>query len=61
MTLFKSHINTSRFHNEILKQRLGCIPIHIKEKDTIDNLLIELNIDNDTDSISNMSLQVILK
>jgi DNA-directed RNA polymerase subunit L len=45
-------INTSRFHNEILKQRLGCIPIHIKEKDTIDNLLIELNIDNDTDKLA---------
>jgi len=45
-------INTSRFHNEILKQRLGCIPIHIKEKDTIDNLLIELNIDNNTDKLA---------
>lgn len=25
--------NTSRFHNEIIKQRLGCIPIMIKPKD----------------------------
>ena len=44
-------INTTRFHNEILKQRLGCIPIHIKEKDSIDNLSIELNVDNDTDKL----------
>ena len=43
--------NTTRFHNEILKQRLGCIPIHIKEKDGIDNLLIELNMNNNSDSM----------
>lgn len=43
--------NTTRFHNEILKQRLGCIPVHIKEKDIIDNLVIELNMYNDTDSL----------
>ena len=24
------HANTSRFHNEILKQRLSCIPVHYK-------------------------------
>ena len=44
-------INTTRFHNEILKQRLGCIPVHIKEKDIIDNLVIELNMYNDSDSL----------
>ena len=27
------YINTSRLNNEILKQRLGCIPIHIKDDD----------------------------
>jgi DNA-directed RNA polymerase subunit L len=43
--------NTSRFHNEILKQRLGCIPIHIKEHDNIDNLIIELNLSNVSDSL----------
>jgi DNA-directed RNA polymerase alpha subunit len=26
--------NTSRFHNEIVKQRLSCIPIHTKELET---------------------------
>ncbi|MBT6440722.1 MAG: hypothetical protein HOK72_13525, partial [Flavobacteriales bacterium] len=24
------HANTSRFHNEIIKQRLSCIPVHYK-------------------------------
>ena len=43
--------NTTRFHNEILKQRLGCIPIHIKGKEDIDNLIIELNKNNVTDSM----------
>jgi DNA-directed RNA polymerase alpha subunit len=43
--------NTTRFHNEILKQRLGCIPIHIKDTEGIENILIELNMKNDSDSI----------
>jgi len=43
--------NTTRFHNEILKQRLGCIPIHIKDLDGIENLIIELNVNNESDSI----------
>ena len=30
--------NTTRFNNEILKQRLGCIPIHIKNLDAINDL-----------------------
>ena len=34
--------NTTRFHNEILKQRLGCIPVHITDFDTIENLQLEL-------------------
>merc|ERR1711937_1035393 len=43
--------NTTRFHNEILKQRLGCIPVHIKDKEGIEDLLIELNMNNDSDSL----------
>ena len=43
--------NTTRFHNEILKQRLGCIPIHIKDPDDISNLQIELNMNNESDSL----------
>ena len=43
--------NTTRFHNEILKQRLGCIPVHIKDLDDISNLQIELNMNNESDSL----------
>lgn len=29
------HKNTSRFHNEIVKQRLSCIPIHMEDLDIL--------------------------
>jgi DNA-directed RNA polymerase II subunit RPB3 len=51
--------NTSRLHNEIIKQRLGCIPIH--EKVTIvggkysdplsGKYILEVDVSNDTDNI----------
>ena len=46
-------VNTSKMNNEILKQRLSCIPIHIKELDIelLKNYRVELNITNDTDKI----------
>jgi len=42
--------NTSRMNNEILKQRLSCIPIHIEKLNakTIDNYLLEVNVENNT-------------
>ena len=44
--------NTTRFNNEILKQRIGCIPIHITDPEfPIDEYSIELNVKNDTDTI----------
>ena len=43
--------NTTRFHNEILKQRLGSIPVHIKDSEGIENLLVELNSSNESDGI----------
>ena len=43
--------NTTRFNNEILKQRLSCIPVHIKDLDAIDDLVVEINEINDSDSI----------
>ena len=43
--------NTTRFHNEILKQRLGCIPVHITDPEGIENLQIELNMNNESDSL----------
>ena len=52
------HINTGRLHNEILKQRLSCIPIHsTKLRDDDDgnalpeNYQLEVNVKNETDNI----------
>jgi len=45
-------INTTRLHNEILKQRLSCIPIHSAELDTLPgNYVLELDIQNETDAM----------
>lgn len=46
-------INTTRLNNEILKQRLSCIPIHIKDYQDINlkNYLLEVNVENTTDTI----------
>lgn len=44
--------NTGRLHNEILKHRLSCIPIHMNELDVLPNkYIMELNISNDTDNM----------
>jgi len=45
--------NTSRFNNEIVKQRLGCIPVHCKEldMDLLSKFRLEINVTNNTDSI----------
>tara|TARA_Y100001970_G_C14258099_1_gene877163 strand:- start:9811 stop:10935 length:1125 start_codon:yes stop_codon:yes gene_type:complete len=42
--------NTSRLNNEILKQRLSCIPIHIKDLDTINNLELIIEKENTSDN-----------
>ncbi len=44
--------NTSRLNNEILKQRLSCIPIHIKDIDgfPLKNYQLEVNVENITDT-----------
>jgi len=43
-------INTGRLNNEILKQRLSCIPIHIVDLDTpLENYIMEVDINNDSD------------
>ena len=45
-------INTSRLNNEIIKQRLSCIPICIKDLDIeLSNYLLELDIENKTDTM----------
>jgi DNA-directed RNA polymerase subunit L len=45
-------INTTRLHNEILKQRLSSIPICIKELDLLpSNYVLEVDVINETDNI----------
>ena len=50
----KAHIiyNTTRLNNEIIKQRLSCIPIHIKDPKNVPlkNYLLEVNVENKTDA-----------
>jgi len=44
--------NTTRFHNEIIKQRLSCVPIHIEDIDfDYSNYIVEVDVKNDTDNI----------
>jgi DNA-directed RNA polymerase alpha subunit len=43
-------INTTRLHNEILKHRLSCIPIHEKDVNILPGAyILDLDIKNDTD------------
>jgi len=45
-------VNTTRFNNEIVKQRLSCIPIHIKDLDIpLSNYLLEVDVENLTDTV----------
>ena len=45
-------INTSNFNNEIIKQRLSCIPIHITDLDTqLNDYVIEVDVKNTTDQL----------
>jgi len=45
------HTNTSRLNNEILKQRLTCIPIHIQDHDLpYSELVVEINMKNETEN-----------
>lgn len=47
-------INTSRLNNEIVKQRLSCIPIHMDyfdmDKSSVNNYILELDVENKTDT-----------
>jgi DNA-directed RNA polymerase alpha subunit len=45
--------NTSRLNNEIIKQRLSCIPIHIKDIEDfpLKNYIMEVNVENNSDTI----------
>ncbi len=45
--------NTSRLNNEIIKQRLSCIPIHIRDTSDfpLKNFIMEVNVENNTDTV----------
>ena len=46
------YINTSKLNNEILKQRLSCIPIHIDDLDMpLNDYILDVDVKNTTDSI----------
>jgi DNA-directed RNA polymerase alpha subunit len=46
-------VNTSRLNNEIIKQRLSCIPIHVPDimGFPLKDYLLEVNVENITDSL----------
>ena len=45
-------INTGRLHNEILKHRLACIPIHMKDHETLlDKYQLVVDVKNETEDI----------
>ena len=45
-------VNTSRLNNEILKQRLSCIPIHITDHEIpLKDYLMEIDEENNTDTM----------
>jgi DNA-directed RNA polymerase subunit L len=45
-------VNTSRLNNEIVKQRLSCIPICIDDMNIqVNNYLLEIDVENKTDTV----------
>ena len=52
--LVNIEINTSRLNNELLKQRIGCIPIYLNildDKINVEDYLIELHVKNTSNTI----------
>lgn len=54
----KIDVNTTRLHNEIIKHRLSCVPIHMKVNQTGDETdpltgkyILEVDVTNDTDNM----------
>jgi DNA-directed RNA polymerase subunit L len=49
-------VNTTRLNNEIIKQRLSCIPICIQDLDMpLKNYLLEIDVENKTDTIMSVT------
>lgn len=45
-------INTTRMNNELIKQRISCIPIHINDMEfPLHEYVVELNVHNDTKEV----------
>tara|TARA_B100001093_G_C26819251_1_gene1011170 strand:- start:540 stop:1661 length:1122 start_codon:yes stop_codon:yes gene_type:complete len=46
-------INKTRLNNELIKQRISCIPVHISDLGNFpfEDYIVELNVKNDTDTI----------
>ena len=44
-------VNTSRFNNEILKQRIACIPVCLSPNDEVKNFTIQLSKSNTSSSV----------
>lgn len=47
----KISVNTTRMNNEIIKQRISCIPIYIDNDVNIENYTVEVDVKNDTETI----------
>lgn len=46
-------INTTRLNNELIKQRVSCVPIHITDTAfPFDDYVVELDVTNDSDQVS---------
>ncbi len=45
----KFEVNTTRLNNEILKQRLSCIPIHMPLSTVLDDYVLEVDVINNSD------------
>ena len=43
--------NTTRLHNEILKQRIGCIPVYLDATKNYENLVVELEKSNTSQEV----------
>jgi DNA-directed RNA polymerase subunit L len=51
-------VNTSRFHNEIVKQRIGSIPIHQTDLTMLPNeYMLEVDVTNNTENIINVTTE----
>ena len=52
------HINTTRLNNEIIKQRLSCIPININDLEfNYKDYILEVDVKNDSDAIKIITSQ----